>query len=44
MAQEVNRRYGSRLRKPADGRRISVVLRRFHADVLFDSLRIRSTF
>jgi uncharacterized protein YukE len=30
MAHEVNRRFGSRLRKPADGRRISVVLRRFH--------------
>ena len=30
MAHEINRRYGSRLRKPADGRRISVVLRRFH--------------
>jgi uncharacterized protein YukE len=29
MAHEVNRRFGSRLRKPADGRRISVVLRRF---------------
>jgi len=30
MAHEVNRSFGSRLRKPADGRRISVVLRRFH--------------
>ena len=30
VAHEVNRRFGSRLRKPADGRRISVVLRRFN--------------
>jgi hypothetical protein len=30
VAHEINRRFGSRLRKPADGRRISVVLRRFH--------------
>ena len=30
VAHEVNRRFGSRLRKPADGRRISVVLRRYH--------------
>jgi hypothetical protein len=30
VVQEVNRRFGHRLRHPADGRRISVVLRRFH--------------
>ena len=29
VSSEVNRRFGSRLRKPADERRISVVLRRF---------------
>jgi len=39
MAQELNRRFGSRLRKPADERRISVVLRRFHRRGLLDLAR-----
>jgi hypothetical protein len=30
VANEINRRFGGRLRKPADARRISVILRRFH--------------
>jgi hypothetical protein len=33
------RRFGSRLRKPADGRRISVVLRRFHRTGRLEMLR-----
>lgn len=35
VSQEVNRRFGSRLAHPADQRRISVVLRRFHRRGLF---------